>query len=289
MGLRSLGRRAGLVALLACILRVAPAPAQEVVHFPSLDEQHTMLDGYLYRPQGEGRHPALVFLHGCSGMFFGGRISALEFAWAYLFTAQGYAVLMVDSLGPRQHGEMCSISGFDLAIYRARPADAYGALAYLQAQDFVRPDRVAALGWSQGGATVLMAIGRPSRAPARNPARPDFRAAVAFYPGACRLDREPAGWTTAIPLLVLVGDADVWTPAEPCKTFIDDAVARGASAQIVLYPGAYHAFDAPNSQRRELPAYVTRTGVVPIIGTDPAARADAMRRVPEFLARYLTH
>jgi hypothetical protein len=30
-----------------------------------------------------------------------------------------------------------------------------------------------------------------------------------------------------------------------------------------------------------------RSGVVPIIGTDPAARQDALRRVPEFLARYL--
>jgi dienelactone hydrolase len=64
-------------------------------------------------------------------------------------------------------------------------------------------------------------------------------------------------------------------------------MARGATAEIVLYPGAYHAFDAPNLAKRELPNYVTRAGVVPIIATDPAARADAQLRVPEFLARYL--
>ena len=55
----------------------------------------------------------------------------------------------------------------------------------------------------------------------------------------------------------------------------------------MVYPGAYHVFDAPDLPRRELPAYVTRAGVVPIVATDPAARADALQRVPAFLGRYL--
>jgi len=273
---------------LGCMLVSATAVAQEVVHFPSLDDQHTMLDGYLYRAEGSGPHPAIVGLHGCSGMFFQNRISLLEFAWAYLFNRRGYDVLLVDSFGPRHHGEMCSITGFDLDIYHARPKDAYGALAWLQAQDDVRPDRIAALGWSQGGGTVLMSIGEPSRGRPDTMTQPDFRAAVAFYPAACRDDREPPGWKTSIPLLVLQGEADVWTPAEPCKAFIAGAVARGTPAEIVLYPGAYHAFDAPNLAKRELPDYRTRAGVVPIIATDPAARANALQRVPEFLGRYLT-
>jgi hypothetical protein len=37
-----------------------------------------------------------------------------------------------------------------------------------------------------------------------------------------------------------------------------------------------------------LPNYRTRAGVVPIVGTDPAARQDALARVPAFLARYLS-
>jgi dienelactone hydrolase len=273
----------------ACGLASVSAAAQEVVHFPSLDDQHTMLDGYLFRANGAGRHPAIVGLHGCSGMFLrSGALSSLEFAWAYLFNTRGWNVLLVDSLGPRQHGEMCSIGGFNLDLYRARAKDAYGALAWLQAQPDVRADRVAAIGWSQGGATVLMAIGEPSRGRPGNLAQQDFRAAVAFYPGACRTDRQLAGWTTKIPLLVLQGEADVWTPAVPCKAFIDGVAARGAPAEIVLYPGAYHAFDAPNQPQRELPDYRTRDGVVPIVGTDTAARADVFRRVPEFFARYLS-
>lgn len=280
-------RWVGFIGMLWWMLAGTAAVAQDLVHFPSLDDQHTVLDGYLYRAAGEGRHPAVVGLHGCSGMFFNGRISALEFAWAYMFTSRGYDVLLVDSFGPRQHGEMCSIGGFDLAIYRNRPKDAYGALVWLQAQDHVQPDRIAAVGWSQGGGVVLLSVGEPSRGRPVNLIQPDFRAAVAFYPASCRDDRAPAGWTTKIPLLVLQGEADVWTPAEPCKAFIDGAIARGAKAEIVMYPGAYHAFDAPNLTKRELPNYVTRAGVVPIVATDPAARADSQRRVGEFLGRYL--
>ncbi|HTZ37551.1 MAG TPA: dienelactone hydrolase family protein [Stellaceae bacterium] len=279
----------GLVAACAvgASLAAGHAAAQEVVHFRSLDAAQTVLDGYLYRTRDGGRHPAVVGLHGCSGMFFNSHVSPLEFAWAYFLTLRGYDVLLVDSLGPRHHGETCSIGGFDLAIYRDRPKDAYGALAWLQAQDFVRPDRVAALGWSQGGGVVLLTIGNHSLGRPAGWASPDFRAAVAFYPASCNSQREPADYTTQVPLLVLQGEADVWTPAAPCKGFIDGLAARGAPAQIVLYPGAYHAFDAPNLTKRELPAYVTRAGVVPIVAADPAARADAQQRIAAFFARYL--
>jgi dienelactone hydrolase len=182
---------------------------------------------------------------------------------------------------------MCSMGGFDLGLYQKRPKDAYGALWYLQNQPFVRGDRIAAIGWSQGGGVVLLSIpsaslGRPATLP-----QGDFRAAVAFYPGSCNSERLPAGWTSTIPLLVLQGAEDVWTPLAPCQAFVNGAVGRGARIEMQVYPGAYHSFDAPNLSRRELPNYVTRAGVVPIIGTDPAARQDAFARVPAFLARYL--
>ena len=42
----------------------------------------TVLDGYLYPSTGAGRHPAVVFLHGCSGMF--NRSTGLISRWAGL-------------------------------------------------------------------------------------------------------------------------------------------------------------------------------------------------------------
>jgi dienelactone hydrolase len=280
----------GLIGAIICSL-AGGAAAQEVVHFPSLDDQGTSLDGYLFRSSGDGRRPAAVFLHGCSGMFSPqtGKISPIYRAWTGLFNSYGHAVLVVDSFGPRQHGEMCSVAGFDLALYRNRPKDAYGALAWLQAQDFVRADRIAALGWSQGGGAVLLSVGQPSLGRPRDMTAPDFRASVAFYPASCREERLPAGWTTTIPLFVLIGDADVWTPAAPCAAAMGAALARGAAVSMKVYPGAYHAFDAPGLSQRELPLYRTRAGIVPIVGTDPAARADALEHVPAFLLPYLNN
>src|SRR5271167_3467436 len=75
---------------------------------------------------------------------------------------------MVDSFAPRGRGAMCSPQAFDIELYRSkRPRDAYGALLFLQAQPFVRPDRIAVMGWSQGGGDLLFAacqFGRPADA-----------------------------------------------------------------------------------------------------------------------------
>jgi dienelactone hydrolase len=63
--------------------------------------------------------------------------------------------------------------------------------------------------------------------------------------------------------------------------------ARNAPVQIETYPGAYHDFDWPDLPIRRHPENRTKTGVVPITGTDPAARDDALERVPAFLEGYL--
>jgi dienelactone hydrolase len=259
------------------------------VHFPSLDDQHTMLDAYLFQPDGGGRHPAVVFLHGCGGVLNGnGQINGRETDWADRLNTLGYVVLMVNSLTPRHHGETCSAGGADPAIVRARPKDAYAALGWLQGQDFVRGDRIAVMGWSQGGGGVLYAVGTPSASrPAGLGRERDFRAGVAFYPGSCNEKSQPAGWTTTIPTLVLTGAEDVWSALAPCQSFLNAATARGAAVQLQVYPGAYHDFDWPGETVRKRPEFTTAAGVVPITGMDPAARADALQRVPAFLAQYL--
>jgi len=275
------------ILLAACLIGGA-ASAQERVHFPSAGADATELDGYLYRPAGDGPHPALVFMHGCGGLLNkSGTPWTRESDWAQRFNALGWVVLMVDSFTPRGSGEMCSQAGFKLELYRARPRDAYGALSYLQDQPFVRPDRIGLVGWSQGGGATLIAIRHPSASrPAALP-KGDFRVALAFYPAACRASAFAEPWTTKIPLQVLVGDKDVWTPAEPCRQMIGAAAEAGAPVAVKLYPGAYHDFDWPDAPVHELPKYVTKAGVVPITGMDPAARADALTLVPAFLAKYL--
>lgn len=183
---------------------------------------------------------------------------------------------------------MCAPSNFQLPVLQARPKDAYGALVFLQGKPFVRPDRVGLIGWSQGGGVVLMTIrvhdnnDRPEALP-----HGDFRAAIAFYPGSCSERTLKPGWETKTPFLVLIGEQDVWTPLEPCRTLLDHAVARGSPVELHSYAGAYHDFGYPGVRLHEEPGYRTSSGVVPVVGTDPAAREDALARVPTFLGRYL--
>jgi dienelactone hydrolase len=276
----------GMLFAAACALAAGRAGAQEVVHFPSLDAQ-TTLNGYLFRAGGAGRHPAVVFMHGCGGLFTSrGAMLSRETDWAARLTTAGYVVLAVDSFIARRQGEMCEAARLDLSIYPKRAKDAYGALAFLQAQPDVRPDRVGVIGWSQGGGTVLHTVGAPSYGRPAAMTQPDFRAAVAFYPSQCSEKMESATWTTTIPLLVLLGSDDVWIGAPTCQRWLGSVIARGAAVTLQMYPGAAHDFDFPDELRRERPEW-TINGVVPITGTDPAARADALQRVPAFLSGYL--
>jgi dienelactone hydrolase len=125
--------------------------------------------------------------------------------------------------------------------------------------------------------------GRPAALP-----QGDFRAAIAFYPGACNERVLKPGWETAIPFLALIGDRDVWTPLGPCQALLDHATARGSPVEVRAYPGAYHDFDWPGMPVHEEPGYKTSAGVVPILGADPAAREDALARVMAFLGHWLT-
>jgi dienelactone hydrolase len=92
------------------------------------------------------------------------------------------------------------------------------------------------------------------------------------------------------PLLVLIGQADDWTPADKCREMVEAMRARGADATIVMYPGAYHYFDV-EGQRLEVLTEVendTRPGGFgATVSYQAEAAADAHRRIEEFLARHL--
>lgn len=286
--------------LLACLgaCLSGTVDAQEKIRFPSLDRDSTgnaiPLDGYFF-PAAAGSaqpSPAVVFMHGCNGMINRrGHIDSRELDWAQRLNAQGYAVLAVDSFTTREQRSECA-GGGSVRPSVERPLDAYGALRYLQARSGIRADRIALMGWSHGGGTVLFSIGQ--RSPGRQPATsgnaplPDFVAAIAFYPGWCNARAQGDDWSTHIPLLILSGAQDVWSKPLPCEAFVQAQTARGMPITLQMYPDAVHDFDYPHLPVRQRPEFTNpRTHIVPITGTDPAARDDAITRVTNFLARYL--
>ena len=150
----------------------------------------------------------------------------------------GYVVLLVDSFATRGIEHACSggFVGFS-DIAGTRGSDAYGALAFLARQTFVDPQRVAAVGFSQGAwVTLLVAEANSSKLFVR-PSNLGFRAVVAFYP----LCRAVAG-RPVIPTLILIGVLDDWTPAPDCSQKIDAWRIDGVPIKQVVYPSVHHSF-----------------------------------------------
>lgn len=266
--------------------------AEEIVRFPSADGDltggaPTMLSGRLLRPSGSGPHPAIVMLHGCGGLYArSGRVSQRHVWWATHLQRQGYAVLMVDSFGPRDVDEVCTTALKDRTVRATveRKRDAWGALAFLRRRPEVDHGRIGLIGWSQGAGTVLAAYGAGDDGPAGSE-EGGFRAAVAFYPG-CRASLSDEDWQPDGPLLLLVGDKDDWTPPETCKELAGRDGVKDKLA-LVVYPDAYHGFDSPDAPVRKRKDLATAPGGTAHVGTNEDARSDAIRRVMEFFQEKL--
>src|SRR5437867_3590642 len=119
-------------------------------------------------------------------------------------------------------------------------------------------ERIGVIGFSHGGWAVLKTVladlaGQASVKP--------FAAAVAFYPG-CNPPRSPLVTDT----LILIGEADDWTPVDRCARWRDAVETNGHSVRMKTYPGALHSFDALAMPHAFAGHY---------IGRDPDAAADA--------------
>ena len=221
-------------------LAAEPAPMAVEIESP-LASPHP-LQGYLRQASGAGPSPAVVLLHSCSGNWRG-----LDERWGKRIASWGYATLTVDSFGPRGIKSNCldSATG-DFA------SDAYRALNFLSLQPSVDPARVAAIGFSRGGLSVLSSV---ERGILEQGSSNKFRAAVAFYPPCAGIKGD-----VTVPTLILIGERDDLNLADDCRNMAAGRDGLGVSRQqdqgipikLVVLPGAYHAFDAPVKNPSEL-------------------------------------
>jgi len=193
------------------------------------------LQGYLRQAGTAGASPAVVLLHSCNGNW-----AWLDERWGKRIASWGYVTLTVDSFGPRGIKNCDDSAPLDLAT------DAYRALNFLVRAPFVDPARIAVLGFAQGGRMALMSV---EHGAIEQTSPNKFRAAVAFYPpcGSFRGD-------VTVPTLILIGERDDLNPAAACRDMVDGRddmgisrrPAEGVPIRLIVYPGAYHAFDAPD-------------------------------------------
>jgi len=228
---RSFVSRCFAVAVLSLgLARQSPAVAEELVKFESaasLPGGGTEIQGYLTRPRGEGPFPAVVLLHSCLGLPADRRSIANGLArW-------GYLVLFVDDFTTRSVRETCAVD------FPEGLSDALGALAFISGLPYVDKARIAVVGYSQGADTALQiaSLRLPPKFAIADNLR--FSAAAAFYPPCANAARA----RLRLPTLILIGSADVVTPAADCEQLARNQPA--ADLKLVVYPGAGHVFDDP--------------------------------------------
>jgi dienelactone hydrolase len=262
----------------------------------------------LLKPEGPGPFPAVVIMHDCSGL--GPRSSGAPGRWARELVERGYVVVIPDSFTTRGHaGGVCTDPSRSRAEVNPgrRARDAYAALAYVRTLPYVDGARVGLMGGSHGGSTTLASMVAPESGaePLARDKGAGFAAAVALYPGCgdrfggWRITRQ-AGTSGPItdyvgvykpiaPLLILIGENDDWTPAEPCRRLAEAAQRAGYPVTLKVYPGAHHSFDS-NNPVRYVAARVNAnspSGRGATTGGDPTAWADSIRVVAAFFGQHL--
>lgn len=232
-----------------------------------------LLKGKLTKPQADGPFPAVVLLHGCSG------IQKSQDDWASRLATWGYVSLQVDSFNPRGTSDICGNSR--RVPFEIRTQDAIDAKSFLCTLPFVDSNKIAIIGWSHGGSTTLSSVSISNFVGLAGKSRIDlfpkqeepFRAAIAFYPY-CAGQLEDSN----APLLILAGELDTWCPALLCQT----KMPSGKSTHEVvlkIYPGAHHAFDWEGVDLVRLQRHR--------LLYNPEALADSINQVREFLAKHL--
>jgi dienelactone hydrolase len=221
-------------------------------------------------PAGAGPFPAVILLHGCGGV--GANIKE----WAVWLQHEGYAAFVLDSFSGRGLRRLCG--GSAALTGRMRAPDVFAAAAYLKTLPQIDPKRIAAIGYSHGGWTLLWAAATEARYPDT-----DIRAFIMFYPSC-------GGWK-ALPgmalVLMLLEGKDDWTPAAPCEALAHAASRAGRSVTAVAYPDAHHHFDGAELRRRVI-VPDARGGLGATIDYNPRAHEDAEKQVRAFLRENLT-
>ena len=237
--------------MLGMLLFATPAEAQfgrqEVHPFQSADTPAAdflagkkgapiTLAGYLRAPKASGKQPTVVLLHGAGGV---GAYNGPVGEWSRVLNEAGYAVFIVDSWSGRG---LQSISTETLRVSTmSRIYDLVGALDILAKNPLVDTSKIAVMGFSHGGQSVLYSslerFGKLFSSDIR------FAAHISVY-GECDTTFHGDEAVTK-PVLMLHGAADDWVPAAPCREYASRLTKAGKNVRYIEYPDAHHVFDGP--------------------------------------------
>ena len=148
-------------------------------------------------------------------------------------SSAGYAVLAIDTYGPRQVTYV-ERDNSKLSTY-AQALDAFAARKYLISLGYA-PDRMAVMGTGRGGTIALLAADRTFM---RNE-KDRFVLAMSISAGCIFHPRKPSPGSR---IFMAIGEKDRVSGVEPCRSLAEKYVAAGGNVTVKLYPGAPSGFD----------------------------------------------
>ena len=201
----------------------------------------------LARPHGAGPFPAVVI--GAEGTGPNTFTRHLAATLAYL----GYVAIVPDYYrgeGPPRPDDYddfdALMSYIDALDFRRAVHDECDALDYVRALPYVDGTRIASWGYCTGGTLALFVACL----------RPDLAASVVFFPSQPTFGEHDAKrpvdavdllWNIGCPILFLIGDQDVVLPSDQLDEFRGRLERWNVDAEVRVYPGAGHAFNAHGS------------------------------------------
>jgi dienelactone hydrolase len=182
---------------------------------------------------GNDRLPAVLLVHGSGG------ISSNVTDWEQELNAMGVATFIIDGFTPRGidnvRDDQSQLSRLAM-IY-----DVYRALELLAKHPRIDPARIAVMGFSRGGETVLRAsMKRFQRM--YGPTDLEFAVYIAFYPNCATTYRDEENVSDR-PIRLFHGTADDYAPFAPTRAYSERLKANGKDVQLTAYEGAFHVFD----------------------------------------------
>ncbi len=196
----------------------------------------TQVSGFFYKPQGTGPFPAVLLLHGKSGL-----IDALRTRAASLAT-QGYVAFAPDYFTPiGMTPEKFDASFYTTSIDSSREVIGNG-LEALKSMSYVNPKCLGVMGFSLGGYFAFITASRP-----------DVKGIVSYYGAyaptllAPRYPLADIVSQIKVPVLMLHGDKDTLVPIAQADTTRDLLRSKGKEYEYIVYPGVGHGFDIQGS------------------------------------------
>lgn len=228
----------------------AYAKAQANVQSRDLASINAELRPYdrIYKPDGDGQSPVVLFFHGCSGATL-----SHEEDWASFYNGIGVAMIAVDSYAGRgiQWEDAC-----DLKVMTPwqRAGDVLATIEFAKTQNFVDASQIILMGFSHGAITVwtTQVFASSKNAPLGLDSWPEnvmegVQLSLPFY-GSCI-----GKWTLPLRTIAFMAEDDRYVDEQSCIDFAEQNTDLAEHFSYKVFAGATHTFDhaRPNASNVE--------------------------------------